>query len=273
MALYLGHVIQMVWRIASSRFSYSRAKLLKSYLLLLKESIRFHLRDQTASGIPVVLNTRAIFGLQISFTNYGQLLDMFEEIFILKAYKPISLENPGLILDCGANIGISVLYFKLMYPASRIIAFEPHLPTFNLLRRNIANNGLTGIEIRQRALSDHEGVMTLYGDSRLTLNMSLDKEYAAYEKTFEQETHTERLSHFVTQPIFLAKLDVEGSELMIIEDLMATEKLRDVQNLIIEYHHDNGLEDFVERVRDFGFSSKVRKKSPETKEALLYFWK
>jgi FkbM family methyltransferase len=272
MALYLRHVMQMVRQILSSRFSYSRTKLLKSYLLLLAESIRFHLSDQTQPKTAMVLNTRAIFGYRISFMNYGQLLDMFEEIFILKAYEPVGRENSGLILDCGANIGLSILYFKLTCPTSQIIAFEPHLPTFDILGQNIANNGLTGIQIRQRALSDQEGVTMLYGNPRFTLNMSLEKDYAGYEKTFQQETRTEMLSDFVKPQTYLVKLDVEGSELKIIEDLTTTDKLRAVQNLIIEYHPDDGIEDFIERVCAFGFQS-MRKKNAATKEALLYFWK
>jgi FkbM family methyltransferase len=273
MAVYLGHVIQMVRQILFSRFSYSRTKLLKSYLMLLAESIRFHLSDQRTQEAEEVCTTRAIFGYRIDFMNYGQLLDMFEEIFILKAYQPVGRENSGIIVDGGANIGLSILYFRLISPASQIIAFEPHLPTFKILGENIANNGLTGIQIHQRALSDRTGVTTLYGDRRFTLNMSLDKDYAGYDKTFQQETRTEMLSDFVNEPTFVVKLDVEGSELKIVENLIANDKLRQVQNLIIEYHSEVGLEEFKERVCAFGFQSRVRKKSVKSKEALLYFWK
>ena len=69
------------------------------------------------------------------------------------------------------------------------------------------------------------------------------------------------------------KLDVEGSELKIAEELMASDKISKVENLIIEYHPNEGLEDFRKRVCTFGFQSMVRKKSSATNEALLYFWK
>jgi FkbM family methyltransferase len=43
-----------------------------------------------------------------------------------------------LILDCGANIGISADYFAQHYPAARIVAIEPDRDNIELARRNCA---------------------------------------------------------------------------------------------------------------------------------------
>ncbi len=45
------------------------------------------------------------------------------------------------ILDLGANIGASVVWFAVRYPGARIAAFEPHPDNFQLLERNC--QGLT----------------------------------------------------------------------------------------------------------------------------------
>jgi FkbM family methyltransferase len=41
-----------------------------------------------------------------------------------------------LIVDCGANIGVSVLWFSARYPEAHIVAIEPAPDNFALLRRN-----------------------------------------------------------------------------------------------------------------------------------------
>ena len=42
-----------------------------------------------------------------------------------------------MIIDCGANIGISLIYLKMVLPQSKIIAFEPDPFLFDYLTRNI----------------------------------------------------------------------------------------------------------------------------------------
>jgi FkbM family methyltransferase len=39
------------------------------------------------------------------------------------------------IIDAGANIGLSIIYFKKKYPNSKIVAFEPDKLIFNILKK------------------------------------------------------------------------------------------------------------------------------------------
>lgn len=254
----------------SSRYPYSRLALLKSYFNLVIQSVLYHRRDPIQAD---QFHTNGVFGYRIGFRNHGQLLDMFEEIFILKAYEPMLRRSGGVIIDCGANIGLSVLYFRMTCPGADIVAFEPHQRTFDLLAENVKCNQLTGITLHPCALSNHTGTASLYGNEDYTLNMSLDRQHAGYPKTFEQETPVMRLSELLSKKTFLVKIDVEGSESEIIEDLLDTKKLSAIQNLIIEYHSQEDLRYFIERICSAGFTCQVRLKNEESKEALLTFWK
>ena len=53
-------------------------------------------------------------------------------------YVPPALQ-PKVILDIGSNIGGSILYFHHLFPDARIIGFEPHPATFEVLRRNVSD--------------------------------------------------------------------------------------------------------------------------------------
>lgn len=59
-----------------------------------------------------------------------------------------------LIIDCGANIGASVLWFTARYPEAHIVAIEPSPVNFALLRRNCF--GLD-IDLRQAGIGPDDG--------------------------------------------------------------------------------------------------------------------
>ena len=56
------------------------------------------------------------------------------------------------IIDCGANIGLSVIYLKNLYPDAEIVAFEPDEQNFQLLQKNIASFGFKNVEARKEAV-------------------------------------------------------------------------------------------------------------------------
>jgi FkbM family methyltransferase len=59
-----------------------------------------------------------------------------------------------LIVDCGANIGASVLWFHARYPEAHIVAVEPAPDNFALLERNC--RGLSA-DLRQAAIGAADG--------------------------------------------------------------------------------------------------------------------
>src|SRR5258705_10276569 len=59
-----------------------------------------------------------------------------------------------LIVDCGANIGCSVLWFNARYPKAHIVAVEPAPDNFELLRANCA--GLD-VDLRQVGVAGADG--------------------------------------------------------------------------------------------------------------------
>ena len=62
-------------------------------------------------------------------------LVVLEEIFVQQVYDRPSLPEPAVIVDLGSNIGLSVLYFKLRYPDSRVFGYEADEQTFKRLEK------------------------------------------------------------------------------------------------------------------------------------------
>lgn len=63
-----------------------------------------------------------------------------------------------LILDAGANIGASAVFFALQFPRAHLVAFEPAADNFELLIANVA--GLD-VDARRAALGAREGEAAL----------------------------------------------------------------------------------------------------------------
>lgn len=65
------------------------------------------------------------------------------EIYVHKYYQAVRPmpKDIRLIVDLGANVGYSALYFMQSYPGAEIIAFEPHVQHVERLKHNLAVNG------------------------------------------------------------------------------------------------------------------------------------
>src|SRR6266536_970073 len=99
------------------------------------------------------------------------------EISLIAIFFQAQNDHPT-ILDCG-SYGMSVLFFKTLYPGARIIGFEPDPLTFKILSQNVAQNDLKDVELHQCALSDIDGCVEFYRSTHAAfpnLHMSLLKE-------------------------------------------------------------------------------------------------
>ena len=88
-----------------------------------------------------------IAGRRFEFPDAASFLSAYEEIFVDEIYKFRPTSERPFVLDLGANVGVSVLYFKLNYPAARITAFEPDPAIFEYLSRNVASYGLSEVTL------------------------------------------------------------------------------------------------------------------------------
>jgi|GEM_PF-2911462 len=67
--------------------------------------------------------------------SFSDLRVILREVFLLGDYSVACDRASPVILDCGANIGITSLYTKERYPHARITAFEPSEKTLRSSRR------------------------------------------------------------------------------------------------------------------------------------------
>jgi FkbM family methyltransferase len=65
--------------------------------------------------------------------------DVYIDVFIEEKDYGIDLPfTPQFIIDCGGNIGLAAVYFKMKYPDAHIVTIEPATNNYELLLKNTA---------------------------------------------------------------------------------------------------------------------------------------
>ena len=153
-------------------------------------------------------------------------------------------KKDAVILDVGANIGITVQHFR--EHAKKVYAIEPAYENFEALSKNKEFNGWDNVEIFKLAIADEdgEGSLRIYSKNHtansLVLRDQIDKEF--------ETVPTKKLTTFLQENgikhVDFMKLDIEGSErtLLMSEDFAEASKI--IDNLMVEFH----FSDFPEQV-------------------------
>jgi FkbM family methyltransferase len=166
-------------------------------------------------------------GFEVRFVDFLSFYMEYKDIFARRIYHFTARTPAPLILDGGGCIGMSVLYFKRVYPQARIVCFEPDEKLFQVLRQNVTANGLTNVDLVRAGLAGQVGTARFQPDGADGGRMADEA---------EDTIPTVRLSDYITSEIDFLKLNIEGQELLVLEEVAASGKLRNAREMVLEYH-------------------------------------
>ncbi len=180
------------------------------------------------------------------------------EIFSHNEYY-FETDNPApVIIDAGAHIGLTTLYFKSLYPSATIIALEPNPDLFAILEKNVWENQLENVTTLQAALGGTRGTTEFFIDSTQnewwSTGSFIKGAWTKQQKSRAIPVETWPLSEFVTQPIDVLKLDIEGAEQVVLEASKAALPL--IDQILMEYHSvkQQNLSSLSEMLKKAGFN-------------------
>jgi FkbM family methyltransferase len=204
-----------------------------------------------------------IFGHEIRFFDYETFAILFEEIYVSEMYHFTSSSQVPVIIDCGSNIGMAIVYFKGLYPLCQVLAFEPDPVSFRVLEENVRLNGFENVALVNRALHHSKGSIQFYSDPRHpgSLVQSIWRENMKYADVRQVETAL--LSDYIDGAIDFLKMDIEGAEEGVMQSLVKNDKLRLVREMVIEYHHhltagNDRLGVFLSMLEEAGFAYQIK---------------
>jgi FkbM family methyltransferase len=170
-----------------------------------------------------------VWGWDLRFVDAASCISAFDSIVVKRWLDFFSARPDPIILDCGANIGIAVLHFKRLYPAARIVAFEPDHEICQVLKENIEANGVDDVDIHECALWDNNGEMVFNRDGADGGHLSIDS-----SGTCNSKVRTRTLCGFLQEPVDLLKMDIEGAESHVLRTCGSL--LANVGMISLEYH-------------------------------------
>lgn len=162
----------------------------------------------------------------------------YRQVFINHEYRFNAENPPHVIVDAGANIGLAAIYFANKYPDARIIAIEPEISNYELLKHNVAP--YTNITPVQSALWHKNEEVNL-----------IDPGFGKWAFMTEENTAKTNISRHVCHAVMgmtvdkiirdynleridVLKIDIEGAEKEVFSDTSAW--IECVDSIIIELH-------------------------------------
>ena len=138
-----------------------------------------------------------------------------DQVLVREEYHPLTrVQNPRVIIDCGANIGCTSVYLLTRFPEARLIAVEPDAENCSVCERNLSGFGRRATVLRGGIWHRDAWLCVERGKFRDGLEWSYQvRECAATEPGAVPAFTIDALRHQVgADRIDILKLDVEGTE-------------------------------------------------------------
>lgn len=186
--------------------------------------------------------TRIVYRL-----NRGDIQSI-REVWMDEVYRLPSPMLPGVVIDLGANIGLTSLWLARRHAPARIIAVEPSPQNARLVRLNLSRNGIPATVV-VAAAGPRDGT------ARFSASADSNQGHLGDEGQEVPVISMPTLlrEHASGQPVALMKMDIEGGE----QELLTsdTEWLSRIPAMMAEFHPDRiDYPGLIGRLESAGFA-------------------
>jgi len=183
-----------------------------------------------------------LLGKKMVLADGASYVFMFNEIFQENIYKFKTSNSTPYIIDGGANIGLSTIYFKSLFPKSKIVAFEPDIKIFKILKENVESFGLKDVDLVNKGLWKENTKLAFNSEGADAGAINMD----SHKSKSSNKIKVVDLKPYLNQRVEFLKLDIEGSETIVLKAIESS--LHNVEKIFVEYHSYIGQEQTLNEI-------------------------
>lgn len=179
---------------------------------------------------------------------------------VVRLIKQCGPESETLtIIDAGANIGMSALYFARAFPQARVIALEADQANYELCCANMKDSALDKVTVLHQALWKEGAWLNLaadFRDGRAWARSVVPTIEASrvHGQSVEGIDLNSLLTCYAPDGVDLLKIDIEGAENQVFEspEMVAT-WLPKIRFIALEIHNQAGYDLIIPQLLQHGF--------------------
>lgn len=157
--------------------------------------------------------------------------NVFLQVFVRNGYAFDIDLVPEVIVDCGANIGLTSIYYSNKYPQAKVIAIEPEKSNYDMMVSNTRN--YSNIKCLHKGVWKKSCMLEIIDES--VSNWEFVVKESNNKNGISAISILDLIKEYEISQIDILKIDIEGSEKEVFEDNAAS-WLPFVKILIIELH-------------------------------------
>ncbi|MBK9736657.1 MAG: FkbM family methyltransferase [Saprospiraceae bacterium] len=191
-----------------------------------------------------VLIENKIIPISLRIIDLPTFFEIFKDkiYYLPKAWVP----QNATIIDLGAHVGCTALFFLNQFQIDNYIALEPSIDNYTLLVENTSSSKIVSLNF---AIFSKNQTVKINTSSASSQNHHLDDHIGKEVPSVNMETLIET---YQIEKIDVLKIDIEGAESTILNGSPAW--LLKVNVILIELHGDYNIESFKRDLLPFGFT-------------------
>jgi FkbM family methyltransferase len=218
----------------------------KASFVLSKKGIELYSISKKQRGSTFVTH---IMGRPLIANDPMSFLGQYRDIIERNSYDFKSVSYRPYIIDCGSNIGLSIIQHKINHPHAEIVGFEADPEIYKVLKKNLESFGIQDVHVEQAAIWTYDGEIDFLNNGAAAGKINeLGSGNSLRVKAIDLNT-------YLTRKVDLLKIDIEGGETALIKHI--SQSLQNVQNIFIEYHssvnQNQSLADILFALQTSGF--------------------
>lgn len=137
---------------------------------------------------------------------------VFQQVMVFDHYNyNLSAESPvETVIDLGANVGLSALFFAVKYPNARVIAVEPERHNYEQLVKNVS--GFSNVYALNNAIWYENKELNIYDGGGGEYAFNIVEANGTLVGTTTCITINDIIEKYDLKKIDILKVDIEGAE-------------------------------------------------------------